>query len=80
MKQQFKICGVTSIEDAKMISTFPVNFIGLNFVQRSKRKISGGLYKNFRKKRLTDLARDSTLTKIANLNRKKLRKFIKNRI
>ena len=40
---------------------------------RSKRKISGGLYKNFRKKRLTDLARDSTLTKIANLKRKKLR-------
>ena len=40
---------------------------------RSKRKVSGGLYKRFRKKRLTDLARDSTFTKIANLKKKTLR-------
>mgnify|MGYP001576937509 CR=1 FL=1 len=40
---------------------------------RSKRKVSGGLYKAFRKKRLTDLARDSTMTKIAPKKVKNLR-------
>ena len=40
---------------------------------RSKRKVSGGLYKDFRKKRLTDLARNSTYTKIGPAKQKKLR-------
>lgn len=31
---------------------------------RSRRKVSGGLYKDFRKKRLSDLGRDPTMTKI----------------
>lgn len=35
-----KICGITSVQDAKMVSFFPVDFIGLNFVKRSKRKIN----------------------------------------
>lgn len=38
---------------------------------RSRRKISGGRYKDFRKKRLTDLGRDATLTKIGNLRKSK---------
>jgi len=31
---------------------------------RSRRKVSGGLYKNIRKKRLSDLGRDPTMTKV----------------
>jgi len=31
---------------------------------RSRRKVSGGLYKDHRKKRLSDLGRDPTMTKI----------------
>ena len=34
-----KICGITSVYDAKMVSSFPIHAIGLNFVRRSKRKI-----------------------------------------
>lgn len=35
-----KICGITSVYDARMVSSFPIHAIGLNFVKRSKRKIS----------------------------------------
>jgi phosphoribosylanthranilate isomerase len=34
-----KICGVTSIKDALMVSGFPIYAIGLNFIERSKRKV-----------------------------------------
>jgi len=34
-----KICGITSSEDMKMLSVFPIYAIGLNFIERSKRKI-----------------------------------------
>ena len=34
---------------------------------RSKRKISGGRYKDFRKERSTDLGKDPRLTKVGNL-------------
>lgn len=37
---KIKICGITSVYDARMVSTFLINAIGLNFVKRSKRKIS----------------------------------------
>jgi len=40
---------------------------------RSKRKVSGGLYKRLRKKRLTDLARNPALTKIASIRKSNLR-------
>ncbi|HLC74017.1 MAG TPA: 30S ribosomal protein S8e [Candidatus Nanoarchaeia archaeon] len=40
---------------------------------RSKRKVSGGLYKRLRKKRLTDLARNPALTKIASTRKSNLR-------
>ena len=40
---------------------------------RSKRKVSGGLYKRLRKKRLTDLARNPALTKIASKRKSTLR-------
>ena len=37
---RIKICGITSIYDARMICSFPIHAIGLNFVKRSKRKIN----------------------------------------
>lgn len=37
---KIKICGITSVYDARLVSSFPVHAIGLNFVKRSKRKIS----------------------------------------
>ena len=37
---KIKICGITSIYDARMVSLFPIHAVGLNFVKRSKRKIS----------------------------------------
>jgi len=37
---KIKICGITSVYDARMVSSFPIHAIGLNFVKRSKRKIS----------------------------------------
>ncbi len=40
---------------------------------RSRRKKSGGRYKNFRKKRLTDLGRDPTLTKIGEIRKSEFR-------
>ncbi len=40
---------------------------------KAKRKISGGRYKNFRKKRLTDLGRDPTLPKVAEIRKSKFR-------
>src|SRR3989338_8247211 len=35
-----KICGITSVYDARMVCSFPIHAIGLNFVKRSKRRIS----------------------------------------
>ena len=37
---KIKICGITSVYDARMVSQFPIHAIGLNFVKRSKRRIS----------------------------------------
>ena len=37
---RIKICGITSVYDARMVSLFPIHAIGLNFVKRSKRRIS----------------------------------------
>lgn len=37
---KIKICGITSVYDARMVSSFPIHAIGLNFVKRSKRKVS----------------------------------------
>lgn len=36
---KIKICGITSVYDARMVCSFPIHAIGLNFVKRSKRKI-----------------------------------------
>lgn len=36
---RIKICGITSIYDARMVCSFPIHAIGLNFVKRSKRRI-----------------------------------------
>ena len=40
MNIKIKICGITSVYDGRMVSSFPIHAIGLNFVKRSKRKIS----------------------------------------
>ena len=37
---KIKICGITSVYDARMVCSFPIHAIGLNFVKRSRRKIS----------------------------------------
>ena len=37
---KIKICGITSVYDARMACSFPIHAIGLNFIKRSKRKIS----------------------------------------
>ena len=37
---KIKICGITSVYDARMVSSFPIHAVGLNFVKRSKRKIN----------------------------------------
>ncbi len=37
---RIKICGITSVYDARMVCSFPIHAIGLNFVKRSKRRIS----------------------------------------
>ena len=37
---KIKICGITSVYDARLVSSFPIHAIGLNFVKRSQRKIS----------------------------------------
>lgn len=37
---RIKICGITSVYDARMVSSFPIHAIGLNFVKRSPRRIS----------------------------------------
>lgn len=37
---KIKICGITSVYDARMVCSFPIHGIGLNFVKRSKRRIS----------------------------------------
>lgn len=36
---KIKICGITSAIDARIISEFSIHAIGLNFIERSKRKI-----------------------------------------
>lgn len=36
---KIKICGITSVYDARMVCSFRVDAIGLNFVKRSKRRI-----------------------------------------
>ena len=43
---KIKICGITSVEDAKVVCSFPIHAIGLNFVTRSKRRITIQLAKN----------------------------------
>lgn len=37
---KIKICGITSVYDARMVSSFPIHAVGLNFVKKSPRKIS----------------------------------------
>ena len=37
---KIKVCGITSVYDARMVCSLPIHAIGLNFVRRSKRKIS----------------------------------------
>lgn len=37
---RIKICGITSVYDARMVASFPIHAIGLNFVKRSPRRIS----------------------------------------
>lgn len=37
---RIKICGITSIYDARMVCSFPIHAIGLNFIRRSQRKIN----------------------------------------
>lgn len=37
---RIKVCGITSVYDARMVSAFPIHAIGLNFVKRSQRRIS----------------------------------------
>ncbi|MFC3120217.1 bifunctional indole-3-glycerol-phosphate synthase TrpC/phosphoribosylanthranilate isomerase TrpF [Agaribacter flavus] len=35
-----KVCGITSVEQAKLVSSYPVNTLGLIFVEASKRYVS----------------------------------------
>jgi small subunit ribosomal protein S8e len=44
-----------------------------NAQERSKRKVSGGIYKDYRKKKFYSLARDPTLTKVESKRVRKLR-------
>ncbi|MBI3591744.1 MAG: phosphoribosylanthranilate isomerase [Candidatus Melainabacteria bacterium] len=37
---RIKICGITSVYDSRLVCSFPIHAIGLNFVKRSKRKIN----------------------------------------
>ena len=37
---RIKICGITSVYDARMVATFAIHAIGLNFVKRSPRRIN----------------------------------------
>ena len=37
---RIKICGITSVYDARMVCSFPIHAIGLNFVKRSKRRVN----------------------------------------
>ena len=37
---RIKICGITSVYDARMVSSFPIHALGLNFVKRSPRRIN----------------------------------------
>ena len=37
---RIKVCGITSVYDARMVCSFPIHAIGLNLVKRSKRRIS----------------------------------------
>lgn len=37
---RIKVCGITSVYDARMVSSFPIHAIGLNFVKRSPRRIN----------------------------------------
>ncbi|MBI2995660.1 MAG: phosphoribosylanthranilate isomerase [Candidatus Melainabacteria bacterium] len=37
---RIKICGITSVYDARMVCSFPIHAVGLNFVKRSKRRIN----------------------------------------
>ena len=36
---RIKICGITSVYDARMVSSFQIHAIRLNLIKRSKRKI-----------------------------------------
>lgn len=36
---KIKVCGITCRRNFKSFNDFPINFIGLNFIERSKRKI-----------------------------------------
>lgn len=37
---RIKICGITSVYDARLVAAFPIHAIGLNFVKRSPRRIN----------------------------------------
>ncbi len=45
-----KICGITSSRDAEMLSKFLIHAIGLNFIKRSKRKITKTIAEKILKK------------------------------
>ncbi len=36
---KIKVCGVTNPDDMRMLSLYPIHAVGLNFINRSKRKI-----------------------------------------
>jgi phosphoribosylanthranilate isomerase len=37
---RIKICGITSVYDARLVASFPIHAVGLNFVKRSPRRIN----------------------------------------
>ena len=47
-KPLLKLCGIRKVEDAELCEDLGVDMIGLNFVQRSKRKVSVELAKDIR--------------------------------
>lgn len=37
---RIKICGITSVYDARLVASFPIHAVGLNFVRRSPRRVN----------------------------------------
>ncbi|MGQ8365607.1 bifunctional indole-3-glycerol-phosphate synthase TrpC/phosphoribosylanthranilate isomerase TrpF [Glaciecola sp. 1036] len=66
-----KVCGVTSIEQAKLISSFPVSFLGLIFVPASPRYVAPEtaleIVHEFQNTNFVGVFQDQAITQVAEL-------------